>query len=380
MSGNCVIYIRCSTSKQSTSGYSLETQRKGCIEYAKKRKLHIKGFYTDDGVSGVSLAGRVQFQAALKALKEGDVFLVYSLSRVSRSLEDMVDIMRMIKARKCKILSYTENLEDPKYGMLNAEIGTVMAKFESQQIGERVKDTMTRLKDSRGSSNLKARYGYRYDRDVKDEFGKLVLLPNEEEQKVIAIIKELRSQMWHNPRHPKIIEEPLPYSHIADELNKRNIPTRTKNRDPHKPARKWYASTVKKILDAEEEMAEELERIESEKNDPHNFITDIIYLIMIGKSTRMVGSSFHPTELYHEYKSNPIDKISLYLFPCESHEQSLEQLLSWLKNGDHVEDDKVLSYDISTDDVLKQMKEITTRDYVRYTMQELIDTFSIPTD
>lgn len=368
MSRNAVVYIRCSTSQQAITGHSLDTQKKGCSQFAKSNNLYIKRYFTDDGISGTSLAGRVEFQAALKELKKGDVFLVYSLSRISRNLRDMVGIIDAVEQKDAEIMSVTENLQDEKFGMLNLGVATVMAQFESKQIGDRVRDTMKKLKESRGTSNCKARYGYKYDKNEKDEDGKLLLLPHESEYEVLQLIKQLRSEKYHNPRHPRINEEPRTYKYIADELNKRGIPTRTKNRDPNKPPRRWHPSTIKKILDAEIEQEESPQQSQEK-------VEDVIYLLV--KSThRILGSAPYPASIFDTEKAK---KALIYIFPCNNHSESYRKILSLLverKYVDPEEDDTIILPSIETQDVLSLMKENSERELITTTVGEIPTLFS----
>ena len=66
---NCYIYIRVSTNAQATEGYSLDNQKRACIEYAGNKGYHSKEIFIDDGKSGRT-ANRPEFQEMLSKLKD----------------------------------------------------------------------------------------------------------------------------------------------------------------------------------------------------------------------------------------------------------------------------------------------------------------------
>ncbi|OGK41519.1 hypothetical protein A2954_00765 [Candidatus Roizmanbacteria bacterium RIFCSPLOWO2_01_FULL_37_12] len=45
---NCFIYLRVSTLEQSNEGFSIENQKRTCIEFAKLKGYHVKQVFIDD--------------------------------------------------------------------------------------------------------------------------------------------------------------------------------------------------------------------------------------------------------------------------------------------------------------------------------------------
>ena len=48
---NCYIYLRVSTDEQAKEGFSIENQKRACIEFAKLHGFHVKQIFIEDGKS-----------------------------------------------------------------------------------------------------------------------------------------------------------------------------------------------------------------------------------------------------------------------------------------------------------------------------------------
>lgn len=228
-SENAIIYIRTSTNYQN-DGYSLETQENKCKMYCSLKNLKIKSIFYDKGISGKSIDSRLGIQEALDIVSKRDIFIVYSISQAGRSVKDLIYILDVINKKHAHFTSLSESIDtSTPMGNLIFTIMAGIAEFEHNQTSLLVKDGMKIRKEQHGTANSKARYGYKYN-SIKDgdKTIKVELIKNEDEQKVIQLIRELR-------------ETPYPFKAIADELTKRKIPTRH-NRN------KWSTQVVKNIL------------------------------------------------------------------------------------------------------------------------------------
>lgn len=94
-----IAYQRCSTDEQ-----DLRMQ-----DNALNKHGFDKGF-SDKGKSGKNLE-RDGLKQALNYLREGDTLLVYSLSRLSRSVSDLIQLSETLQAKKCHLKSLTENID-----------------------------------------------------------------------------------------------------------------------------------------------------------------------------------------------------------------------------------------------------------------------------
>ena len=83
---------------------------------------------------------RPKLHQALEQLREGDVFVVWKLDRLSRSLKDLLTLMEQIDARGAGFRSLTEAIDTttPAGRMMMQMVGS-FAEFERSMIRERTK-------------------------------------------------------------------------------------------------------------------------------------------------------------------------------------------------------------------------------------------------
>lgn len=229
--------MRYSSDKQ--GAITLETQEAKCRGYCEYNDLEVKGVFKDEGLSGRSMKKRIGLQMALACLSKDDTLIVYSMSRASRSVKDMIELLEIIQKKDAHFASVHEKIDTSSaMGKLLFHIFAALSEFESMQTGERVKQNMDQRREMFGTANNKARYGYRY---VSHKEGKrttsveLVQVP--EEQEVIAMIKAFYSQPYK--RKPN-----MPFAQIARELEDRHIKS-PRGKD------EWSPQTIKNILIAE---------------------------------------------------------------------------------------------------------------------------------
>lgn len=81
---------------------------------------------------------RPELHKALEQLRQGDVFLVWKLDRLSRSLKDLLTLLEQIEARGAGFRSITENIDTttPAGRMMMQMVGS-FAEFERAMIRER---------------------------------------------------------------------------------------------------------------------------------------------------------------------------------------------------------------------------------------------------
>lgn len=92
-----------------------------------------------DVASGKSMQRR-GIQAALKALRRGDILVVWKLDRLSRSLEDMLRVAKQIADKGCDLRSTTQSLDTATpTGRLIFHVFGVLAEFERDVGVERTK-------------------------------------------------------------------------------------------------------------------------------------------------------------------------------------------------------------------------------------------------
>ena len=108
---NAIIYTRVSTSEQAETNYSLETQKKYCLEYAEKMKMNVL-FEFGGTYESAKTDGRKEFGRMLDYIKQnkGKVssIIVYSLDRFSRSGEHAMVLAAKLKDLGVSLVSVTQ--------------------------------------------------------------------------------------------------------------------------------------------------------------------------------------------------------------------------------------------------------------------------------
>ncbi|MBK8536482.1 MAG: recombinase family protein [Candidatus Competibacteraceae bacterium] len=185
--GSVVGYVRVSTLMQVEEGQSLEAQRAKIEAWAGLNDYDLKAIHRDAGISGKKIKNRPGLQAALQACGPGDVLVVYSLSRLSRSIRDTLDISDHLDKTGADWVSLSEKIDTTSAaGKMVFRMLSVMAQFESDQISERVTWGMQHKK-AQGVRVGTVPFGYRLAADGA------TLIPDDTEQHIIAVIREQRS-------------------------------------------------------------------------------------------------------------------------------------------------------------------------------------------
>ena len=91
-------YIRVSTAEQKEEGYSLLGQRKNIELFAEKQGYELIDVYADEGISGKNIIKRPGVQSMLEDAKSGkfDVLIIWKLTRLGRSMNDVMNISEIL--------------------------------------------------------------------------------------------------------------------------------------------------------------------------------------------------------------------------------------------------------------------------------------------
>ena len=212
-------YIRVSTEQQADEGVSLAAQQAKIEAWCALNDCELANVYVDAGISGKSIDKRLGLQQALEALTKDMVLVVYSLSRMSRSTKDCIEIAEQLKQQGSDLVSLTEKIDTSSaMGEFFFTVIAALGTLERKQIGERTKAALAHKK-SIGEKYAPVPFGY------KEIEGRLEAV--ESEAKLVADINSQRSA-------GQTLQS------IADNLNTLGI--------TGKQGGKWYASTVKCIL------------------------------------------------------------------------------------------------------------------------------------
>lgn len=212
-------YIRVSTDKQVTEGVSLEAQEAKIRAWADLNDYELVGIYSDEGISGASMNKRDGLKAALKDMKSGMALVAYSLSRLSRSVEDTLAISRQLDKIGADMVSLSEKIDTTgAAGRMIFNMLAVLAQFERDQIAERTQSAL-RHKKATGKVYSPTPYGFEAIN------GELIRVAAEAD--VVAEIVEARGA-------GQTLQQ------IADDLNAQGIPT--------KRGKAWQPATIHLLL------------------------------------------------------------------------------------------------------------------------------------
>ena len=109
----CVSYVRVSTVEQASEGVSLGSQRQIIADYVNRNNYELVGSYGDEGISGRTITKRPGIQKMLADAKEGqfDMVIIWKLSRLGRSMKDVLSIAETLYANNIELYSISESFD-----------------------------------------------------------------------------------------------------------------------------------------------------------------------------------------------------------------------------------------------------------------------------
>jgi len=212
-------YIRVSTEQQVDEGVSLEAQKAKIVAWCKANDYDLANVFMDAGISGKSMDKRTGLADALKAVKKDMVLVVYSLSRLARSILDTLSIANGINKAGADLVSLTERIDTT--GAMGKMMFHLMAAFnqlERDVTSERTKAALQHKK-AKGEKYSTTPFGYEAIE------GRLIEV--KAEAQIVANIMQQRQS------GSTLVE-------IATHLNASGI--------QGKKGGKWHASTVRYLI------------------------------------------------------------------------------------------------------------------------------------
>ncbi len=161
-------YIRVSTARQASEGISLAMQRSRIEEWCRVHGYELVAIHEDAGISGKRVTTRPGLRAALEqACEERAALVFYSMSRLSRSLRDMLAISDRLREAGADLVSLTESIDTTApAGELTFHLLAALSQFERKLIVGRIKDALA-LKRERGEHLGRAPRGMKVAEDGK---------------------------------------------------------------------------------------------------------------------------------------------------------------------------------------------------------------------
>lgn len=178
------IYVRVSTEEQAQEGQSIQAQIEVLTQYCQLFGIQIRKIYKDLGISGKTM-NRPGLEELIRDSKNNqfNVVLVWKISRLSRSLKDLLILLDEFEKNGVSFISYSEKFDtSTPVGRMTLQILGSIAEFERNTIIENVKlalGEVARQGRKAGGSVL----GYDYH-DKK-------LVVNNEESSTVRIIFDL---------------------------------------------------------------------------------------------------------------------------------------------------------------------------------------------
>ena len=223
-----IAYCRISTQSQE-EGVSLEMQKKRIEAWCLANDLKLACLYSET-CSGSRANNRPQLQYALAhACTKKAVLVVYSLSRLARSVKDTLAIAERLEKANANLASLTERIDTSSaLGKMVFRLLSTLNEFEKDQLAERTTSAMGFLR--KAGKRISAHLPYGYDLSTDG----VTLLKNAMEQETISQIL-LLSGKGHTP------------SSICRLLIQNKTPTKSHGH--------WYPSTVKGIIERQQKLS-----------------------------------------------------------------------------------------------------------------------------
>ena len=138
---NVCAYCRVSTDNRDQANSFESQQRFFEREFKRHDNWKIKKIYADKGISGTSIEKRDEFNRMIQAAKLGtyDLILIKEVSRFSRNMQDIMNVVEDLRKRKVFIFFLTDdiNTENADYRELLTTAG-LQAEAESRKTSKRV--------------------------------------------------------------------------------------------------------------------------------------------------------------------------------------------------------------------------------------------------
>lgn len=135
------LYPRVSTDDQVREGFSLDEQEKEMKKLCMYKNYQIYKVYCEEGVSAKNM-NRPKFQEMIQDLKDGKInrIIVYKLDRLTRSIQDLEVICKLIEKYHCSLDSVSEEINtDTAMGVFFIRMTTILAQLEIERTSERTK-------------------------------------------------------------------------------------------------------------------------------------------------------------------------------------------------------------------------------------------------
>ena len=184
-------YVRVSTDDQAKEGVSLENQKSKINAYCQLKDLELREVIEDAGISAKNLRRPgVQKVLRMARRREIDAVVVYKLDRIFRSTIDALETTKAFEKWGVSFHSIEETLDTRSaMGRFFFTLTAALAEMERRLIGERTKAALAHKRSKSEKTGGDIPFGY----DLTPEG---LLMQNNDEQRVIRIIRKLHGQAF----------------------------------------------------------------------------------------------------------------------------------------------------------------------------------------
>src|SRR6516225_9559572 len=135
-------YIRVSTDKQTT-----ENQRFEILKYASEKQLHVDR-WIEETISATKKLSDRKLGALIERMREDDILIVTELSRLGRSILEVMSILHTLMERQVKVFTTKERYElgNNISSKVLAFAFSLSAEIERSMISSRTKEALARKK------------------------------------------------------------------------------------------------------------------------------------------------------------------------------------------------------------------------------------------
>ena len=231
-------YCRVSTSMQEEQGSSLDAQKDTIIQFCRARNLELLDVYKECISGSVEPRERPLLSHVLQELDDNvcDGIVIVKLDRLSRSIKDTITLLSDLGNKGKKFYEIKNGLSND--GAVNAftvHLFSALAQMERSLIQERVNDV---IKYRRNHNLIIGNIPFGKMVEEKDD--EKILVDHPEEQRTLAIIKELRNTIVIKKSQKGERRMNMTFQSIAKSLEK----SKRKNKEG---STKWFASYIRKL-------------------------------------------------------------------------------------------------------------------------------------
>ena len=136
------IYVRVSTEEQATEGQSIPAQIDTLTQFCSLYQIKLYKTYMDLGLSGKDAKSRPGLMELMQDSRLGlfNMVIVWKISRLTRSLKDLLEILEVFESNSIVFSSYSEKFDtSTPVGRMTLQLLGSIAEFERNTIVENVK-------------------------------------------------------------------------------------------------------------------------------------------------------------------------------------------------------------------------------------------------